>query len=237
MARVAGVKARWGRPRGGKRTHVLEVIVTDGSGQLSLTFFNQAFRERQLSLGRLGLFSGRVGSSGESGSCPIPRCCCYPTMPTRSIRRRWPPSRGLSSRFTRLRRAARAGESPAPSAWSCLWWTGWPIRFRSGSGCAGAAGDRRGISLGTHARVDRGRSNPPCGGSVGRSLRSAVSAAAAPGCCPRSNSATAARGARWSGGQVGPGVPFRLTEGQAAVAEEIRTDMAHEHPMMRLLQG
>ena len=41
--------------------NILEVIVTDGSAKLSLTFFNQAWREKDLKVGRVGLFAGRVG--------------------------------------------------------------------------------------------------------------------------------------------------------------------------------
>ena len=41
--------------------NILEVIVTDGSANLSLTFFNQAWREKELKAGRVGLFAGKVG--------------------------------------------------------------------------------------------------------------------------------------------------------------------------------
>ena len=41
--------------------NLLEVIVTDGSAKLSLTFFNQAWREKDLKVGRVGLFAGKVG--------------------------------------------------------------------------------------------------------------------------------------------------------------------------------
>lgn len=41
--------------------NILEVIVTDGSANLSLTFFNQAWREKDLKAGRVGLFAGKVG--------------------------------------------------------------------------------------------------------------------------------------------------------------------------------
>ncbi|GAA3391021.1 ATP-dependent DNA helicase RecG [Cryptosporangium minutisporangium] len=43
------------------RSKMLEVTVTDGRRNLQLTFFNQAWREKQLTLGRWGLFSGKVG--------------------------------------------------------------------------------------------------------------------------------------------------------------------------------
>ncbi|KWX03986.1 ATP-dependent DNA helicase [Carbonactinospora thermoautotrophica] len=57
MAEIARVTNRKMRNRRGS---ILEVVVTDGRGQLTLTFFNQAWRERQLRPGRRGLFSGKV---------------------------------------------------------------------------------------------------------------------------------------------------------------------------------
>ena len=45
----------------GRKGSILEVIVTDGSAKLSLTFFNQAWREKELRVGRQGLFAGKVG--------------------------------------------------------------------------------------------------------------------------------------------------------------------------------
>ena len=44
-----------------RRGGITEVIVTDGSGRLVLTFFNQPWRERDLRPGRIGLFAGTVG--------------------------------------------------------------------------------------------------------------------------------------------------------------------------------
>jgi ATP-dependent DNA helicase RecG len=41
---------------------MLEVVVTDGTAKLSLTFFNQAWREKDLKVGSQGLFAGKVGS-------------------------------------------------------------------------------------------------------------------------------------------------------------------------------
>jgi ATP-dependent DNA helicase RecG len=40
---------------------ILEVVVTDGSAKLYLTFFNQAWREKELRIGRTGMFAGKVG--------------------------------------------------------------------------------------------------------------------------------------------------------------------------------
>ena len=44
-----------------RKGNILEVIVTDGTAKLSLTFFNQAWREKDLKVGKQGLFAGKVG--------------------------------------------------------------------------------------------------------------------------------------------------------------------------------
>ena len=45
----------------GRKGNILEVIVTDGTAKLSLTFFNQAWREKELKVGKQGLFAGKIG--------------------------------------------------------------------------------------------------------------------------------------------------------------------------------
>ena len=49
------------RPMRGRKGSMLEVVVTDGTDKLSLTFFNQAWREKDLKVGQQGLFAGKVG--------------------------------------------------------------------------------------------------------------------------------------------------------------------------------
>jgi ATP-dependent DNA helicase RecG len=56
LAEIAAVHLRRASGR-----NILEVVVTDGSAKLSLTFFNQAWRERELRVGRTGMFAGKVG--------------------------------------------------------------------------------------------------------------------------------------------------------------------------------
>ena len=58
VAEVMEVSSRRMRHRKGT---LLEVVVGDGRGRLVLTFFNQGWRERDLQVGRRGLFSGKVG--------------------------------------------------------------------------------------------------------------------------------------------------------------------------------
>jgi ATP-dependent DNA helicase RecG len=40
---------------------ILEVVLTDGTSTMTLTFFNQPWREKELRAGRTGLFAGKVG--------------------------------------------------------------------------------------------------------------------------------------------------------------------------------
>lgn len=54
------VDARERRTKG-RVSHILEVRITDGSGFLSLTFFNQAWRQKELKPGVRGLFAGKIG--------------------------------------------------------------------------------------------------------------------------------------------------------------------------------
>ncbi len=45
----------------GRSGNLLEVVITDGSKTLTLAFFNQHWREKELHSGVRGLFSGRIG--------------------------------------------------------------------------------------------------------------------------------------------------------------------------------
>ncbi len=58
VADVVGVRERPMRSRKGS---ILEVTITDGKGVLALTFFNQAWRAKELQPGVRGIFAGKVG--------------------------------------------------------------------------------------------------------------------------------------------------------------------------------
>ncbi len=49
------------RPMRNKKGSILEVRISDGKGVLSLTFFNQAWRAKELRPGVRGIFAGKVG--------------------------------------------------------------------------------------------------------------------------------------------------------------------------------
>jgi len=58
---VAEVRSVTERPMRAKRGSILEVVISDGRGHLTLTFFNQAWRARELRPGMRGIFAGKVG--------------------------------------------------------------------------------------------------------------------------------------------------------------------------------
>ncbi|MET0974524.1 MAG: OB-fold nucleic acid binding domain-containing protein, partial [Leifsonia sp.] len=57
---VAEVREVRGRSMKARRGSILEVSISDGSGILTLTFFNQAWREKELRPGVRGVFAGKV---------------------------------------------------------------------------------------------------------------------------------------------------------------------------------
>lgn len=59
VADVVDVRERFMR---GKQGNILEVRITDGEGFLSATFFNQAWRAKELKPGSRGLFAGKISS-------------------------------------------------------------------------------------------------------------------------------------------------------------------------------
>jgi len=58
VAEVRSVAVRQMKQRRGT---IVEVVISDGAGALTLTFFNQKWRADQLSAGTQGIFSGKVG--------------------------------------------------------------------------------------------------------------------------------------------------------------------------------
>src|SRR5262249_44958609 len=65
------------RPMRNRRGSILEAVVTDGHGSLTLTFFGkgrQDWRERQLAPGLYGLFSGQVSTFRGKRQLSHPEC-------------------------------------------------------------------------------------------------------------------------------------------------------------------
>ncbi|MEK9809766.1 MAG: ATP-dependent DNA helicase RecG, partial [Candidatus Nanopelagicales bacterium] len=76
LAEVKSVNTRRMQQRKGTIT---EVVVSDGRGRLTLVFFNQAWRgQRQLQVGRRGLFAGTVSAYGGTRQLAHPRFVLLP---------------------------------------------------------------------------------------------------------------------------------------------------------------
>src|SRR6187402_2434013 len=58
---VAEVRRASERRMQNRKGSLLEVVISDGQGELSLTFFNQSWRVKDLQPGRRGVFAGKVG--------------------------------------------------------------------------------------------------------------------------------------------------------------------------------
>nr|BFF11723.1 ATP-dependent DNA helicase RecG [Microbacterium flavescens] len=58
---VAEVRRANERRMQNRKGSILEVVISDGRGDLSLTFFNQSWRVKDLQPGRRGIFAGKVG--------------------------------------------------------------------------------------------------------------------------------------------------------------------------------
>lgn len=61
-----------------RRGSILEVELTDGQSQITVTFFNQHWRERELRIGRRGLFAGQVNRYRGSLQLAHPRYHLFP---------------------------------------------------------------------------------------------------------------------------------------------------------------
>ena len=58
---VAQVESVQSRPMQQRKGMLFEVVITDGVGRLSLTFFNDRYRVDKLKVGLRGIFAGKVG--------------------------------------------------------------------------------------------------------------------------------------------------------------------------------
>ena len=244
VAEVMEVSSRRMRHRKGT---LLEVVVGDGRGRLVLTFFNQGWRERDLQVGRRGLFSGKVGdfkgtrqlahpdylmldraeSLAAGGTDGEPEDVDLAETFARALIPVYPATAALPSwKVAQCLRIALdgLGEVPDPV----------PAAVRLRRGLAGLADAYRLV----HQPDDRD--------DVARGLarlrydeafvlqvllaQRRVASRALPA-VPRPARSDGVRGA------FDERLPFTLTAGQQEVAATVADDLAASHPMHRLLQG
>ena len=237
LARVASAKSRPlpSKPGQKGRRTITEAVVTDGTGELTLTFFNQGWIEKNFRAGRLGLFAGTVGlfngrrqllhpehefvdeeAADEAAADYAGRLIAvYPATEkvnswtiARIVRMALPEAATWPDPLDEDLRA-RVGVLDLPTA---LQWVHRPID----------RGQAR-------RAIERLRWDEAFGVQVVLAQRrAAITAAPA---IPRPGRTGGLRD------EFDAGLPFTLTDGQLEVAGVIDAEIAGSHPMHRLLQG
>jgi ATP-dependent DNA helicase RecG len=234
---LAEVRSVTVRPMRNRRGSILEAVVTDGRSSVSLTFFNQKWREAQLTVGRRGLFAGQVSRFNGKVQLTHPEFellpegvdedplavlafagALIPIYPASKSVTSWQVHKAIDVVLPQL------GEVPDPL----------PVQVRDARGLMplGAAlhaihrpEDREQV----RAAVERLRFEEAFVVQVLLAQRRAEAMALpATRRVPATSPLLTAFDAR---------LPFDLTDGQREVASQIDEDMARDHPMHRLLQG
>jgi len=234
MAEVTQVTVR---PMRQRRGSILEATISDGQTRLSLTFFNQKWRERQLTVGRRGLFAGQLSRFRGAWQLAHPEFELLPDGVdddpaavlafAGALIPIYPASASVAS--WQVRRAVdvvldQIGELPDPL----------PDALRREHGLLSLSDALLGIHRpGTHddvrAAVERLRFEEAFVLQVLLAQRRAEAAALpARRRVPERTPIRDAFDAR---------LPFALTAGQVEVGAQIDADMERDHPMHRLLQG
>lgn len=226
------------RPMRQRRGSILEAVIGDGRETMTLTFFNQKWRERDLTPGRRGLFAGQVGryrgalqlahpefelfDSSEPGAAQL-KALEYAS----ALIPIYPAARGVTS--WQLRHAMEIALAHAegvadplpddvriPRGLLRLDEALWAVHQPATREVAAAGVDRLRFEEAFVLQVLLAQRRVEA-----RALRSTRRIA-------ESSPLLDAFDAR---------LPFDLTDGQREVSEQIANDMADEHPMHRLLQG
>ena len=230
IAEVVSVQTRQMRARRGS---ILEVIISDGRGRLSLTFFNQAWREKELVAGARGIFAGKVGVYNNSRQLTHPDYQLFdadtdeataaafaehpiPIYPATSTVASWQLQKAIAEVLDKLPEV----DDPVPDAVRSARKL---MRFR------------RALEL-----VHRPTKDSDWGAarSALRFQEAFVLQAAL--LRQRDRLRSVAATAREPGALLAgfdTSLPFALTGDQTAVGAEVATDLAAEVPMNRLIQG
>ena len=233
LAQISAVTTRTMKNRRGKLT---EVTVTDGRGTLTLAFFRQPWREKDMKPGLHGLFAGQVSSYGRKRQLIHPDCELLGTAdPDTEMAAEhaaqvipvYPASKDLPS--WKIAKAIRTVLDTLDLPDDPL-----PAEVRTRYGLQGQLAAWHGI----HRPVEFADIEPArlrlkwdeafALQAVLAQRRRAEDALPATPRIPRRGGLLEAFDAR---------LPFSLTKGQLTAGEEITTALCREHPMHRLLQG
>ncbi|GIE84065.1 ATP-dependent DNA helicase RecG [Actinoplanes regularis] len=237
LAQVQGIGVKPMRQRSG---NLLEVTIGDGSGAtLTCTFFNQAWRERELTRGRWGLFAGKVTDFRGKRQLNSPNYQLLKADATQD------------EAAEEIEEFAGALIPVYPAAQAVATWTiakcvrtlldtfeppadPIPRSVRAGRNLVGIGTALREIhrpssEAALYSAKHRLKWDEAFAVQVTLAQRR-TRAAAAPGTArPRRDDGMLAK--------FDASLPYELTEGQRTVGEEIADDLARAHPMHRLLQG
>ena len=233
LAQISAVTTRTMKNRRGKLT---EVTVTDGRGTLTLAFFRQPWREKDMKPGLHGLFAGQVSSYGRKRQLIHPDCELLGTADpgtemaaehAAEVIPVYPATKDLPS--WKIAKAMRTvldtldiSDDPLPAE----------VRTRYGlqSQLAAWHGIHRPVEFADiqPARLRLKWDEAFVLQAVLAQRRRAEDALPATPRIPRRGGLLEAFDAR---------LPFSLTKGQLTAGEEITTALCREHPMHRLLQG
>ena len=235
VADIASVTARRMR---NKRGSLLEVLVSDGTDSLVITFFNQPWRERELRVGQRGLFAGTISSYRDKRQLAHPQ---YVLL-------------GDGSDAEKVESFAGAIIPVYPSTKSVTsWQIQSSVRIVLDSMDADQmmsdpipAAMRAEMDLPDMHRALEGVHRPTTWQDIERGRERLIFEEAF---VLQANLVQRRHAARTYRASVVPpagsalretfdaGLPFTLTDGQKAVGNEIAADLAREVPMQRLLQG
>ncbi|WP_380285278.1 ATP-dependent DNA helicase RecG [Kitasatospora purpeofusca] len=223
-------------PFRGRKGDRLEVVVTDGRSRLSLVFFNQGWRQKELRPGTQGLFAGKVGMFNRTRQLASPDYQLLddtdgdnaaaqfagrliPVYPASAQMPSWKLSLCVETALTK--HLSDVGE-PLPAE----------LRERHGLIALPEALE---LIHRPRGQADRERAQERLRWDEAFVLQVALAQRRA------ADSALSAkpREARPGGllDAFDARLPFTLTEGQRKVSAEIAADLASDHPMHRLLQG
>jgi ATP-dependent DNA helicase RecG len=86
---VAEVVSATDRPMRNRKGSLLEVTITDGTGLITLTFFNQAWRKRDLHPGVRGIFAGKVSNYRGGKQLSHPDYELFEQEPSEDLSKQW----------------------------------------------------------------------------------------------------------------------------------------------------
>ncbi|GAA0534403.1 ATP-dependent DNA helicase RecG [Saccharopolyspora subtropica] len=234
LAQVERVSKRTMKSRRGT---IVEARITDGHRSLTCTFFNQAWRERELLPGRRGMFAGKVTAYRNQLQLAHPEYQLFESDHedvgaaaeefAAALIPVYPAAQGLPS--WSIARCVRQVLDVWDGTDDPL-----PAELRDRMGLADLESALRKIHRPQHFRdvaaaQQRLKWDEALAVQLALArLRDAALAHPAPVCPRRDDGVLAAFDKR---------IPFELTRGQQEIGEQIAADLATAHPMNRLVQG